>query len=119
MAKTVELGRDHVAGNPLDGQVDHGPQIDEEQFNKVMTLIDSGIEQGVKLKLGGEIIGPTSFFVEPTVFSNGTDEMDIAKEEIFGPVEQIVKFKDKKEVIEHRANHGLGAGLFTEDQHST
>jgi len=117
VAKTVELARKRVVGNPLDEQVDHGPQIDEEQFNKVMTLIDSGIEQGAKLELGGKRIGQTGFFVEPTVFSNVTDEMDIAKKEIFGPVQQILKFKDKEEVIEraNKTNYGLGAGLFTKD----
>lgn len=115
--KTVELARGHVIGNPLDESVDHGPQIDEEQFNKVLTLIDSGVKEGAKLECGGKRVGDVGLFVEPTVFSNVTDEMSIAKYEIFGPVQSILKFKSKEEVIEraNNTNYGLGAGLFTND----
>lgn len=115
--KTVELAKSHKIGNPLDENVDHGPQIDEEQFNKVLSLIDSGIKEGATLEVGGKRVGDKGLFVEPTVFSNVTDNMRIAKEEIFGPVQQILKFSTKEEVIE-RANdstYGLGAGLFTKD----
>lgn len=114
---TVELAKKHTIGDPLDDKVDHGPQIDEEQFNKVMSLIESGVKEGAKLEVGGKKFGTKGLFVEPTVFSNVTDNMRIAKEEIFGPVQQILKFHDKEEVIE-RANsttYGLGAGLFTKD----
>lgn len=118
--RTVELAKKHTIGNPLDDGVDHGPQIDLDQFNKVMNLIDSGIKEGAKLEIGGkraEFGGPNGLFVEPTVFSNVTDGMRIAKEEIFGPVQQILKFSTKEEVIERANNttYGLGAGLFTKD----
>lgn len=115
--KTVALAKSHVIGNPLDERVDHGPQIDEEQFNKVLELIGSGVKEGAKLEAGGKRFGDEGLFVEPTVFSNVTDEMRIAKEEIFGPVQQILRFKEKEEVLE-RANstsYGLGAGVFTND----
>lgn len=115
--KTVELAKGHVIGDPLDENVDHGPQIDEEQFNKVLSLIESGIKEGAKLELGGKRVEREGLFVEPTVFSNVTDEMRIAKEEIFGPVQQILKFSTKEEVIERANNttYGLGAGVFTND----
>lgn len=115
--RTVELAKSHKIGNPLDENVDHGPQIDEEQFNKVLNLIESGVKQGAKLEIGGRRHGTVGLFVEPTVFSNVTDDMNIAKDEIFGPVQQILKFSNKEEVIE-RANsttYGLGAGVFTND----
>lgn len=57
-------------------------QIDEEMFNKVMNLIESGKKEGAKLQAGGRRIGDTGYFVEPTVFSNVTDNMRIAKEEV-------------------------------------
>lgn len=115
--KTVELAKKHVIGDPLDENVDHGPQIDEAQMDKIMELIDSGIKEGAKLELGGKRVDRPGLFVEPTVFSAVTDNMRIAKEEIFGPVQQILKFSSKEEVIA-RANsttYGLGAGLFTND----
>lgn len=114
--KTVALAKKHTIGDPFDENVDHGPQIDQEQFTKVMSLIDSGIKEGAKLEVGGKQVG-RGLFVEPTVFSNVTDNMSIAKLEIFGPVQQILKFSDKEEVIARANNttYGLGAGVFTND----
>ena len=116
--RTAELAKRHVIGDPLDHKVDHGPQIDQEQFNKVLTLIESGIKEGAKLVAGGKrVANQPGLFVEPTVFSEVTDEMRIAREEIFGPVQQILRFSSKEEVIERANNtsYGLGAGLFTND----
>ena len=115
--KTVELAKNHVIGSPLDERVDHGPQVDREQFNKVLSLIESGVKEGAKLEVGGKAIEREGLYIEPTVFSNVTDSMRIAKEEIFGPVQQILKFSSKEEVIERANNttYGLGAGLFTND----
>lgn len=115
--RTVELAKSHVIGDPLDERVDHGPQIDEEQFNKIVDLVASGVQEGAKLEIGGKRHGEEGLFFEPTVFSNVTDGMRIAKEEIFGPVQQILKFSDKEEVLERANNttYGLGAGVFTND----
>lgn len=115
--KTVELARKRILGNPLNETVTHGPQIDEEQFKKVLDLIESGIQEGAKLEYGGNRHGTIGLFIEPTVFSNVTDNMRIAKEEIFGPVQQILKFTEKEEVLERANNttYGLGAGVFTND----
>jgi len=117
VARSVKLAKDRKIGNPLDASVNHGPQIDQEQFNKILDLIKSGKEQGATLETGGKSFGDKGYFIEPTVFSNVTDDMRIAKEEIFGPVQQILKFTDTDEVIK-RANattYGLGAGVFTND----
>ncbi|EHB10276.1 Retinal dehydrogenase 1 [Heterocephalus glaber] len=81
----------------------HGGEIDKEQYDKILDLIESGKKQGAKLELGGGPWGNKGYFIQPTVFSNVTDEMRIAKEEIFGPVQQIMKFKTLDEVI--RANN--------------
>ncbi|GBP84544.1 Aldehyde dehydrogenase, mitochondrial [Eumeta japonica] len=106
-----------VVGNPFQMNVEQGPQIDEEQQNKILSLIESGKQQGARLLTGGKKHGDKGYFIEPTVFADVQDNMDIAKTEIFGPVQQIIKFKNVEEVIE-RANHtlyGLAAAVFTKD----
>ncbi|XP_074060754.1 aldehyde dehydrogenase 1A1-like [Macrotis lagotis] len=115
--RSVERAKKYTLGNPLSPGVQQGPQIDKEQYNKILDLIESGMKQGAKLECGGGPWGEKGYFIQPTVFSNVTDEMRIAKEEIFGPVQQIMKFKTLDEVIK-RANHthyGLSAGIFTKD----
>ncbi|XP_003472330.2 aldehyde dehydrogenase 1A1-like [Cavia porcellus] len=115
--KSVERAKKYVFGNPLNPGVNHGPQIDKEQYNKILDLIESGKKQGAKLECGGGPWGNKGYFIQPTVFSNVTDEMRIAKEEIFGPVQQIMKFKTLDEVIKRANNttYGLAAGIFTKD----
>ena len=104
-------------GGQFDDNVNQGPQIDGTQMNKILGFIESGKKEGAKLLTGGNRVGNKGFFVEPTVFADVTDDMQIAREEIFGPVMSIMKFKDIDEVIT-RANdsqNGLGAGLCTKN----
>ncbi len=84
-------------------------------MNKILGYIDKGKKEGAKLLTGGDRSGSKGYFVEPTVFSDVKDDMTIAKEEIFGPVMSILKFKDIDEVIQraNNSNYGLGAGLVT------
>ncbi|KAL2903220.1 Aldehyde dehydrogenase family 2 member B4 mitochondrial, partial [Bienertia sinuspersici] len=72
-----------VVGDPFRKDIEQGPQIDSEQFEKVMTYIRSGIESGAKLETGGEKFGPQGFYIQPTVFSNVNEDMLIAQDEIF------------------------------------
>merc|ERR1719160_725775 len=69
---------------------DLGPQVDEIQFKKIMSYIETGKAEGAKCELGGGRDGDTGYFVKPTVFTGVTDDMKIAKEEIFGPVMQLM-----------------------------
>ncbi|XP_059645677.1 benzaldehyde dehydrogenase, mitochondrial-like isoform X2 [Cornus florida] len=106
-----------VVGDPFKKGVEQGPQIDPEQFEKVLRYIKSGIESDAILECGGDRLGSKGFYIQPTVFSNVQDDMLIAKDEIFGPVQSILKFKDLGEVIK-RANstrYGLAAGVFTKN----
>jgi len=96
---------------------DLGPQVDKIQFDKILGYIESGKAEGAKVALGGGRLGDKGYFVQPTVFTEVKDEMKIAKEEIFGPVMQLMKFKTLDEAIE-RANsthYGLAAGICTRD----
>lgn len=106
-----------VVGDPFDSNVEQGPQIDEEQRNKVMSMIETGKQQGAKLVSGGTKVGDRGYFVAPTVFADVADHMTIARKEIFGPVQQILKFSSLNEVIT-RANgtdYGLAAAVFSKD----
>jgi len=80
-----------------------------------MGYIESGKQQGAHLATGGKRHGDKGYFIEPTVFTNVTDDMKIAREEIFGPVMSIFKFSDYDEVIKRAndTNYGLAAGIVT------
>lgn len=115
--KAVELAKEKVLGCPFDAKTTQGPQVDEEMFTKVLGYIEAGKTEGAKCETGGKRWGTKGFYVEPTVFSNVTDKMKIAREEIFGPVQSILKWSTFEEVME-RANNtefGLAAGIVTKD----
>jgi len=115
--KSVARAARRTVGNPFDPAIEQGPQIDRTQFDKVMSYIDAGKREGADLLVGGKAVGDDGLFIEPTVFANVQDEMKIAREEIFGPVMSIIKFRNLDEVIE-RANHttyGLAAAVWTRD----
>ncbi|OWF44075.1 retinal dehydrogenase 1-like [Mizuhopecten yessoensis] len=115
--KSVEMAKARAVGDPFDPATRNGPQIDDVQLRRVMELIDSGKKEGATLECGGGRHGEKGYFVKPTVFSGVQDDMRIAKEEIFGPVQQIIKFKTMDEVIEraNKTHYGLGAAIFTKD----
>lgn len=98
-----------------------GPQVDLDSVEKIQRLVDSGVKQGATLSLGGKRINGPGYFMEPTVFSNVTDDMEIAKEEIFGPVQCILKFSSTEEVIERANNscYGLAGAVFTTSLNNT
>nr|AVR59245.1 aldehyde dehydrogenase 1 [Platynereis dumerilii] len=115
--KATARAQKRVVGSPWDKETESGPQIDQTQMEKILELIESGKKEGAKLQTGGVRKGDKGYFIESTVFSDVTDNMRIAREEIFGPVQQIIKFKDIDEVIK-RANdssYGLAAAVFTKD----
>ncbi|KAI3866077.1 hypothetical protein MKX03_003539 [Papaver bracteatum] len=117
LEKSKARAMKRVVGDPFQKGVEQGPQIDLEQFEKVMKYIKSGIESGATIETGGERFGDKGFYIQPTVFSNVQDNMLIAKEEIFGPVQSILKFKDLNEVIKrsNATTYGLAAGVFTKN----
>lgn len=117
VSKSVELAKKRVVGSALDTKCNIGPIINKDQHKKIVELIESGVKEGAKLECGGKPVGDKGFWIPPTVFSNVTDNMRIAREEIFGPVQQILKFRTVDEVVKRAndTNYGLGAGLFTRD----
>lgn len=115
--RSVALAKERKAGDPFDPSTRHGPIVSEKQMNKVLDYIKKGQEEGATLEFGGNRISDKGFLLEPTVFSGVKDEMAIAKDEIFGPVQVILKWDDIEEVIA-RANateYGLAAAVWTKD----
>ncbi|XP_041970604.1 retinal dehydrogenase 1-like [Aricia agestis] len=113
--KAVEMAKTLKIGNPMDPESHHGPQVDEDMFKKVLGYIEKGKKEGARLLTGGKRVGNTGYYIEPTVFADVTDNMTIAKEEIFGPVQSILKFDSVDDVLERANNttYGLAAGIFT------
>jgi len=115
ISKSIEAAKQRIVGNPLDPTTDQGPLVDEDQKKKYLHYIQKGKDEGAILEVGGRLKKGPGYFVEPTIFSGVSDDMTIAKEEIFGPVKSLLKFSSIDEVIK-RANdstYGLGAGIMT------
>jgi acyl-CoA reductase-like NAD-dependent aldehyde dehydrogenase len=115
--KATKLALERKVGDPFEDGTQQGPQIDQAQLSKIEELMESGKKEGATLNCGGARKGDKGYFVQPTVFSNVKDNMRIAKEEIFGPVQSILKFDNLDEAIK-RANatkYGLAAGIVTND----
>lgn len=80
--RSVERAKKRVVGDPFHHHTEQGPQVDEEQMNKILRLIEAGVKDGAKLLTGGNRHGEEGFFVQPTVFSHVEDDHIIAKEEV-------------------------------------
>lgn len=106
-----------VMGDPQDPSVNFGPMVSARQRDIVEGYIAKGIAEGARLVYGGKRVERAGFFLEPTVFADVTDDMTIAREEIFGPVLSVLDFDTEDEALA-RANDtefGLAAGVFTSD----
>jgi aldehyde dehydrogenase (NAD+) len=112
-----EKNRDRKVGDPFDPETQQGPQIDEAQFDKILKYVEYGKKEGASMLSGGKRVGHKGYFVEPTLFAGVTDNMRIAREEIFGPVMSVLKFKNVDEIIRRSndTNFGLAAAVWTRD----
>ena len=106
MDKTAAIARDYVAemtvGDPIREETQLGPVVSKVQFDKIQALIRRGFDQGACLEAGGPGLPEgieRGYFVQPTVFSGVTPDMDIAREEIFGPVITIIGYEDEEHAI--------------------
>lgn len=115
--KLVARAKKQRVGDPFDMATTQGPQISQEQCDRIMGYIDVGVSEGANLLSGGKRVGSKGYFIQPTIFSGVKDNMRIAKEEIFGPVMNILKFKDVDEVVQrgNKTFYGLAAAIWTKD----
>ncbi|MFP3414969.1 aldehyde dehydrogenase family protein [Bacillus sp. SIMBA_074] len=111
MANNVKLG----AG--MEAETEMGPLVSKKQQERVLNYIEQGKAEGATVAAGGKRAFEKGYFVQPTVFTNVTDDMTIVKEEIFGPVVVVLPFDSTEEVIEraNRSSYGLAAGVWTQN----
>lgn len=104
-------------GNPLDPATKAGPVVDDTQLNRVMGYIEKGTDEGARLVAGGNraLTETGGYYVEPTVFADVDNSMQIARDEIFGPVLAIIPFEDQDEAlrIANDSRYGLSAAVWT------
>ncbi|PSP86529.1 betaine-aldehyde dehydrogenase [Halobacteriales archaeon QS_1_68_17] len=117
----LERTQEEVVGDPLVEGTTMGPLVSEAQYEKVTGYLDIGREEGATVAAGGGVPeGDTygnGWYVEPTVFSEASNDMRVAQDEIFGPVETVITWSDYDEMI-RQANdteYGLAAGMATEN----
>lgn len=117
LEKLKALTESRRVGDPFSEDTEQGPQVDQDQFDKIMSYIEKGRQEGARCVTGGRRVGDKGYFVAPTIFDQVTDTMAIAQDEIFGPVLSVLTFEDSSEMI-HRANntfYGLAAAIWTRD----
>ena len=117
VSKLAAKAKGRRLGDPLDPGTQQGPQVSQEQLDKILGYVDIGQKQGAKLVTGGQKAGERGFYVEPTIFDGVKDDMAIAKDEIFGPVVSVLPFKSAEEVFDraNRTYYGLAAAIWTKD----
>ncbi|MBO9443750.1 5-carboxymethyl-2-hydroxymuconate semialdehyde dehydrogenase [Phaeobacter italicus] len=116
-AKLIERVNNIKVGHPLDPTTEVGPLIHKVHFDKVTSYFETAKQDGASIAAGGTRVGDQGWFVRPTLFTNATNDMTIAQEEIFGPVLTSIRFKDEDEALSlaNDTQYGLTGYVWTND----
>jgi len=117
LSKFTEIFKSIKVGDPFQADTYQGPQVHKVHYDRIMDYINIGKKEGATLHCGGERHGTQGYFIQPTIFTNVKPEMRIVKEEIFGPVAVVIKFRDQDNLIKMANDtvYGLGASVFSQD----
>lgn len=122
VAEMVEKVRRMKIGDPMDPETTVGPVVSQKQMERVLRYVDIGKSEGAKVAIGGKraVAGNLArgFFIEPTIFVDVTNDMTIAREEIFGPVLSVLQYKDTDDAVRLANDNqfGLAAGVWSKDE---
>ena len=108
-----------VLGDPLDPKTQVGPIASKNEYDKVLTYVEAGKQSAARLTAGGGVrkVNGKGLFIEPTVFTDATNDLKISREEIFGPVLPVIPFETEDEAIRvaNDTSYGLASGIQTGD----
>jgi aldehyde dehydrogenase (NAD+)/phenylacetaldehyde dehydrogenase len=117
VGRVVERTKKLVPGDPFDAKTRLGPLVSAGQLEKVLGYVEAGKREGARLVAGGDRADRAGFYMNPTIFDGVTNQMTIAREEIFGPVLSVLDFDDEESVIAaaNASEYGLAAAIWTSD----
>ena len=117
--KLITQSKDLVVGDPLDLSSNLGAVSSQDQLVKNLNYVEKAVNDGANLRVGGKQINKETggFYMEPTIFSNVSNDMKIAQDEVFGPVLSVIKCKDEADAIKiaNDTVYGLAAAVWTSD----
>lgn len=108
---------DQSRADPFEKTTFQGPQVSQVQYDRIMQYVKEGKDQGANVLTGGQRHGDKGYFIQPTIFTDAPADSKIVKEEIFGPVVVVNKFKDEADLLKvaNDSVYGLAAAVFTRD----